>query len=153
LLCAFTKGQEEVGFNTILEVSKDLQSNGYWNETDRVIDSNQNNKELEAKHDKASQGISMRLESLEKSVEKFLSGSEHLSNSIKILEDRIAIACSDNESKRISEVFERLVEKMVYRVMVKIADDDMLAELSGRLSKLKGEVVLEGKAIKLDNAE
>lgn len=137
LLAAFVEGEKTLTVSTVREVIKDLDARGYWNEesqnTTGTADTARSVDLL-----KSMENMAFRLIQLEEKMNSCVHDISSLSQRIISFEEQ-AEQQETKDERHLSGILERLEEKLVSRVLLRVMEDNKLPELLERLDKLEHE--------------
>jgi len=149
LLSNFVEGKSEVAIDTWRDVAKDLESKDVLNEYEKKeVPGHANTGTLDELRQETG-NIALRLIKLEDAIS--VSSNGFLREEIKRLEDQISKIASNNDSRNINGYLEKLEEKLVYQILVRITEDGIMSNLSERVSKLEKMLSIAHENIKDNN--
>ena len=137
LLAAFTEGKKAVSDDIVKEVIKDIESRNYWSETQETEVHKNAQKEDESALRETAGNIALRLISLEETLQSSLYEIKSLSDKLKSVESWISQTKGAEENERINELMQRMEDKLAFRILIKIAEDNKTPELLDRISRLE----------------
>jgi general secretion pathway protein A len=144
LLAAYVDARKTVNIEIIQEVIKDLESRDYWSESlERSNDREWNEEYAELKE--AASNVALRLIKLEETLRGSLPDMDTLLKKIKRLEEKVDQLNEDGEINRVSDLLDRLEEKLVCRILVRVSEENEVPDVLDRLSRLEtmlGEVTV-----------
>lgn len=144
LLAAYVDARKTVNIEIIQEVIKDLESRDYWSESlERSNDREWNEEYTELKE--AASNVALRLIKLEETLRGSLPDVDTLLKKIKRLEEKVDQLNEDAEINRVSDLLDRLEEKLVCRILVRVSEENEVPDVLDRLSRLEmmlGEVTV-----------
>lgn len=143
LLAAYVDARKTVNIEIIQEVIKDLESRDYWSESPEHSTEEREWEEGYTELKEAASNIALRLIKLEETLRGRLPDMDAVLEKIKGLEEKVAQPNEDGEIDRVSELLDRLEEKLVCRILVRVSEDNKVPDVLDRLSRLEmmlGEV-------------
>jgi general secretion pathway protein A len=144
LLAAYVDARKTVNIEIIQEVIKDLESRDYWSESlERSNDREWNEEYTELKE--AASNVALRLIKLEETLRGSLPDVDTLLKKIKRLEEKVDQLNEDAEINKVSDLLDRLEEKLVCRILVRVSEENEVPDVLDRLSRLEmmlGEVTV-----------
>jgi general secretion pathway protein A len=144
LLAAYVDARKTVNIEIIQEVIKDLESRDYWSESlERSNDREWNEEYTELKE--AASNVALRLIKLEETLRGNLPDVDTLLKKIKRLEEKVDQLNEEAEINKVSDLLDRLEEKLVCRILVRVSEENEVPDVLDRLSRLEmmlGEVTV-----------
>lgn len=145
LITAYVEGRPYVTTEIIKDVAFDLKNYGYWNEekpekTKKEVEDIKERQRLTGEEDHAIGHLALKVIKIEGEIETFTSEFKKILEKYKKIENEIGSLKMSLDDKRIIEHLERLEEKLVCRILMRIADENTIPALIERIAKIERRI-------------
>jgi len=143
LITAYVEGKEHVTTDIIKAVASDLKEYDYWNEnkaqSEKKGEISTHGKVVENYEEDLS-AIALKIIKLEKKVDSLIEELSNLSNRCETLEREIKSLKNRADDRKIIEHLNHLEEKIVCRILMRVADENTIPTIIERIAKIEQKI-------------
>lgn len=139
LITAYVEGKSQVTTEIIKDVASDLKSHEYWNE-DRPEKVKLGEKQRLIEKEDTIGHLALKIIKLEGEIESLVSKFKKISERYREIENEIHSLKMGLNDQKIVEYLERLEEKLVCRILMRIAEENIIPALIERIARIEKRI-------------